>query len=117
MARGTITPYIYNHITGLDLSTATATTGVPADGHKVANRPGMFVDVKNTNGASTARVVTFVIPGGRDGQAIVPRTKSIAAGKTFRLGPWPSADYGSQLLIDVDHAELTIVAFAPDSLT
>lgn len=114
MARGTITPYVYNHIAGLDLSTATATTGVPADGHKVVNRPGMFVDVKNTNGASTARVVSFVIPGGKDGQTIVPRTKSIAAGKTFRLGPWPQDSYGSTLLIDVDNAELTIVAFVPE---
>lgn len=110
MARGAITPYVITRA-GLNQATATATTGVPADGHKVINRPGTFVEVKNTNGASTARTVTFVIVGGKDGQAIAPRTKSIAAGVTYKFGPFPSEMYGGHILIDVDHAELTIAAF------
>jgi hypothetical protein len=110
MARGAIVAHVVNR-TGLDRSTITETTGVPADGHYVTNDTGMWIEVRNSNAVATARTVSFNLSGGADGQSIVPKTKSIAAGKTFVMGPWPSNMYGGQLLIDVDHAELMIAAF------
>jgi hypothetical protein len=110
MARGAITAHVISR-TGLDRSTIVETTGVVADGHYVTNETGMWIEVRNSNVSATARTVSFRLSGGADGQSIVPKTKVIAAGKTFALGPWPSNMYGGQLLIDVDHAELMIAAF------
>jgi hypothetical protein len=71
----------------------------------------MWLEVRNSNGAATARTVTFLLAGAVDGQSVTPRTKELAAGETWMLGPWPANMYSGQLLIDVDHADLKIAAF------
>ncbi len=113
MARGAIPLNTFNR-DGLDLSTVTPVTGNATDNHYVVNRAGMQLHIKNTNGASTARTVTFHIPGGKDGQTIVPRTETLAAGKEYIFGPFPVEVYGGEINIDVSHAEVTLRAFIPD---
>lgn len=110
MARVAITPAPVTR-DGLDDSTVTETTGDATNHHSVINRGSMWVEVRNSNGAATARTVTYRLVGGADGQTIAPKTKSIAAGQTFRMGPWPIEAYGGTLLIDVEHADLKLRAF------
>ena len=86
------------------------TTGDPVNNHSVANSGKTKVHVHNTNGASTARTVTFRIYSTVDGQTVTSRTKAIPAGETHVFGPFPTADYGTTLLIDVDNAELKLRA-------
>jgi hypothetical protein len=86
------------------------TTGDPVNNHYVQNSGKTKVHVHNTNGASTARTVTIHVARTVDGQSVTSKTKSIPAGETDVFGPFPQDDYGTQLLIDVDNAELKLRA-------
>ena len=110
MPRTAITPVAISR-TAYDRSTISATTGDAVNGHSVANAGRMWLEVTNTNGASTARTLTVHLPGSFDGQTVTPRTYSIAAGATMSIGPWPPESYSGSLLLDVDNAELHIAAF------
>jgi hypothetical protein len=77
---------------------------VPNDGH-------VLLIVRNANGASTARTLT--IHRSRtldDGASVASRTVTVAAGATRVLGPFPPEDYGRDLLLDPDNAELKLIA-------
>lgn len=91
---------------GIDMGTPT--TGDATNNHVVTNDGKTGILVKNTG--ATARIVTFKLFKTVDGQAIAPRTKSVPAGVTYLFGPFPVDQYGSQLEIDVAHAELTLQA-------
>lgn len=110
MARGVITPTVVNRA-GINRTALVPTTGDATNGHTIPNRGMMWVEVENTNGAATARDVSFRLTGGVDGQSITPKTKTIAAGQTWLYGPFPAGYYGGNLLVDVAHADLTILAF------
>lgn len=97
--------------TGVDLSTITPTPLDVPNGNSIINTGNMWIEIKNTNAASTARTVTIALSGSYDGQSVTPKTQSIAAGKTWIKGPWPPGIYGGQLLINGDHLELTVMAF------
>lgn len=86
------------------------TTGVPADGHYVVNSGKTKLLVRNSNGASTARTVTFLFSRTVDGQGVEDLAVAIPAGETWVFGPFDRNDYGSQLNIDVDNAELMLRA-------
>ena len=78
---------------GLDV-TAPATAA--ALSQTFANNPGTFIVVKNGGGATI--VATIVTPqtvsdGSASPLSVADRTVSIAAGKTFLIGPFPSAQY------------------------
>lgn len=87
------------------------TDGDPTDGHTVVNNSKTFLLVRNSNASSTARTVTFVIPGSIDGQAVTARSVSIAAGASRYFGPFPTQYYPSSVDVDVDNAELKLSAF------
>lgn len=108
MARGVLT---LNQITRDGVTAGTEANGDVANGHQVQNDERVFIQVRNSNGASTARTVTFETPGTVDQQAVADRTSSIAAGVTKLFGPFPVSQYGDTLLIDVDNAELKLVAY------
>lgn len=107
MARGAI-PVTAISRTGVALPTET--TGDATNFHTVVNDGNTIILARNTNSGSTARTVTVHLNRTVDGQAVASRTYSVAAAATKALGPFPTGDYGSSLLVDVDHAELLLRA-------
>ena len=84
--------------------------GDPVNNHYVTNTGKTKLLIRNANGAATARTVTIRLFRTVDGQSITSKTKAIPAGETHIFGPYPVNDYGTQLLIDVDNAELKLRA-------
>lgn len=107
MARGQIVATVS---TRSGVALPAETNGDATNGHYVQNSGKTKVHVRNSNGSATARVVTFKLYRTVDGLGVTSRTKSIPAGETHVFGPFPKDDYGSQLLIDVDNAELKLRA-------
>lgn len=108
MARGNLPQ---TQLSRAGVAPAAEVTAVPADGHSTHNDGEVFLLVRNSNGASTARVVTVLLSRTVDGQAAASRTYSIAAAASRYIGPFPPNDYGTTLLIDVDNAELKLSAY------
>jgi hypothetical protein len=77
-----------------------------ANGNYVPNDGKTLVLARNANGASTARTVTITLVGTIDGFAPAARTISIPAGASKILGPYEVVNYGSQLQLSGDNAEL-----------
>lgn len=98
-------------ITRAGVAPATPTAGDATNGHTVANDGNVFILAKNTNGASTARTITFAFSKHVDGQTVSPVTHSLAAGASLYLGPFSTPDYGADLAITVSHAELVLSAY------
>lgn len=87
--------------------TLTATTGDPVNNHTVPNDGRTAVIVENT-GSTVARTVTFRIARKVDGFAVTPRTETVAVGERQLFGPFDVQEYGGQLQVDVDNAELKL---------
>lgn len=85
-------------------------TGDPVNNHVVSNNGRVVLLVRNS-GSTVARTLTLRLPGTTDGQSITPKTVSLAQSTSRYIGPFPTGDYGSQLQIDVDNAELKLLAF------
>ncbi|MBT2412620.1 hypothetical protein J7I94_18990 [Streptomyces sp. ISL-12] len=85
----------------------TSTAGDPVNNHYVDNDGRTGVIVENT-GTTVSRTVTFRISRTIDGQAVTPRTETLAVGERQLFGPFAVSEYGGKLLIDVDSAELEI---------
>lgn len=96
-------------ITRAGVADPTETNGDATNNHVIPNNGRMLLEVRNSGAVS--RTVTFRLPGVVDGQAVTPRAVSLAAGATRKFGPFPTGDYGSQLQVDVDNAELKLLAF------
>lgn len=107
MARGLV-PTVVSTRAGVALPTAAV--GNTVDGHYLQNSGKTKLLVANTNASATARTVTFRFFKTVDGSSVTARAESIPAGETQVFGPFPTEDYGTQLLIDVDNAELTLRA-------
>jgi len=85
--------------------------GDATNNHQVLNSDSKTVVVVRNSSSTTARTVTFRIPRLIDGQGVSPVTRSIPANATRAFGTFSADDYGTTLLIDVDHAELKLYAF------
>jgi hypothetical protein len=107
MARALISPVA---VTRAGVAPPAETTGDPVNFHYVPNDGATYLLVRNSNGASTARVLTVRVATLIDGQAVASRTYSIAAGASRYIGPFDVATYGTQLLLDPDNAELRMSA-------
>lgn len=107
MARGVVP---VTEITRTGVAEPAETNGDATNNHVIANDGNMWIEVRNSNGASTARTLTIHLTGARDGQAPAPKTYSIAAAATRRIGPFPVSLYGSAMQVDVDNAELKLLA-------
>lgn len=88
----------------------------PVDGdtvnnHQVENPHGdMWLEVDNAD-AGGAHNLTVRVDRTVDGQPVTARQYAIAASTTRRrLGPFPVADYGRLLLVDVDSTQIKIRA-------
>lgn len=100
-------------VNGADVSRAgvtlpTETNGDATNNHFILNDGNVIIVARNSNGASTARTLTIVLPGAVDGQAITPKAHSIAAGVSKVFGPYPTSTYGTTMSINVDNAELKL---------
>lgn len=84
--------------------------GDAVNGHYLQNSGKTKLLVRNSNGAATPRVVSFRFSKTVDGSTVTARAETVAAGDTQVFGPFPTDDYGTQLLIDVDNAELKLRA-------
>ncbi|MER7930497.1 hypothetical protein ABTY96_46565 [Streptomyces sp. NPDC096057] len=97
-------------ITRAGVAAGTEAAGDPTNNHVVPNNGKTILQVRNS-GSTVARTVTFRLPGVVDGQAVTPRAVSIPISSTRWFGPFPTGDYGSQLQVDVDNAELKLTAY------
>ena len=113
MARTALTPARVS-ITGLDVKTATnGTAGDTSNGNVVAGNDGttLVVIVANTSG-DTAYDVTFVTTAtvGNRGYAVGDEVIELAAGAVKAFGPFPLAEFGTSLQINVENAALKLQA-------
>lgn len=97
-------------ITRAGVAAPTEVNGDATNNHVVANNGRVVLLVRNS-GSTVARTVTLRLPGLTDGQAVTPRTVSIPISVSRYIGPFPTDAYGSSLQIDVDNAELKLLAF------
>lgn len=101
-------------ITGLDVKTATnGTAGDASNGNVVAGNNGLtlFVIVANTHGSTsyTATFVTTATVGNRS-YAVGDEAQTLIAGAVKAFGPFPLAEFGTSLQIDVENASLKFQA-------
>lgn len=91
----------------------TPVTGDATNNHYYNNSGKTLLVAKNTNGASTARTVTILVTGTVDGNPATKAPISIPAGQEWVLGPYDVSNYGSQVSVNVEHAEVTLRALEP----
>ncbi|MET9729708.1 hypothetical protein ABZZ79_03275 [Streptomyces sp. NPDC006458] len=96
-------------ITRAGVAAPAETNGDPVNNHVIPNNGRMLLLVRNS-GSTVARTVTLRLPGLHDGQSITPRTVSVPQSASRYIGPFPTDSYGSQLQVDVDNAELKLIA-------
>lgn len=98
------------NISRAGIAPGTEANGDPVNNHEVTNDGRVFLLVRNS-GSTTARTVTVRLPGTEDGQGITPRTTSIPVSSSRYFGPFPPAQYGDLMQVDVDNAELKLTAY------
>lgn len=101
-------------ISGLDVDVATnGTAGDVANGNVVNNNDGarVFVIVANTS-ADTEYDVTFVTTAtlGQQAYAVEDEVIAVPFGECNAYGPFPQAEFGTSLQIDVENAALKLKA-------
>lgn len=109
MARTVLTPV---QATRAGVASPTEANGDPANGHVVRNTGRTIITVRNAD-ASNPHSVTFVLPGTVYGQAVADQVVSIPASSSRDFGGFPVDGFGAQMAIDVDSAELKLVAREP----
>jgi len=82
-----------------------------ANGNYCRNNGKTWLEVTNTNGAAQSRVLTVHFNRKVAGQTVTPKTYTLAAGASRRIGPFDPANYGGLLNFNGDHAELTVAAY------
>lgn len=101
-------------ITGLDVKTASnGTTGDTVNGHVVATNDGANVIVIAANtSADTNYNLTFVTTAtlGNRSYAVADEVISLAFGAVKAFGPFPIAEFGTSLQIDVQNAAIKLQA-------
>ncbi|MGW6920836.1 hypothetical protein ACWGA9_06065 [Streptomyces sp. NPDC054950] len=87
----------------------TAQAGDVANGHALPNDGRVGLIVRNAS-TDTVHSVTIALSRTVDGQTVTPRVIALAFGQSRALGPFAPGDYGNDVHIDVDHADLTLLA-------
>lgn len=93
------------------IAPAAEVTGDTVNNHSMSNDGHAFLICRNSNGGSTAHILTIHLFGGVDGEPITSRAISVAAAATVYIGPFPTTEYGTSVLIDPAHAELKLSAY------
>lgn len=84
--------------------------GDSVNNHQMANTGREKLHVRNSGAG--ARTVTFKFAKTVRGQAVTDYIKSIPAGETWVFGPFDTENYGTTLLVNVEHAEVKLRAVA-----
>lgn len=89
----------------------TPTTGDATNGHVLQNDGATFFEFRN-NGA-TARTIDILIPSDFDSDLpITARSYTLTASAAdVKTGTFPIALYGPQLMVDVSHSDVRILAY------
>lgn len=85
------------------------TAGDTVNGHTTPNDGHVYVFCRNASGA-TPYDITFLTQQTVDGLAVADKVVSMAASQSRLFGPFPREAYGADLLIDVAHLDLKLVA-------
>lgn len=93
------------------INATTPVTGDAVNNHYYNNSGHTMLLVKNTGAG--ARTVTILVTGTVDGNPATKAPISIPAGQEWLIGPYDVNNYGSQVSVNVEHAELTLRAFEP----
>jgi hypothetical protein len=97
-------------ITRSGVAPPSATTGDTVNGHSIANDGSMYFSVANSLGVTGT--VTITVPRLIDGQSVASRVITIPANATeHRIGPFPTASYGTTLNFTVSATTLTLRAY------
>lgn len=85
--------------------------GDPVNHHSIDNAHGdVWLEVDNAD-AGGAHNLTVRFTRTVDGQAVTPVQHALAASTVRRrIGPFPVADYGRSLLVDVDSTQIKLRA-------
>lgn len=91
---------------------ATPTTGDATNGHVLPNDGATFFEFRN-NGA-TQRTIEILVPDNVDTDLLVTaRTYTLPASATdTKTGTFPVHIYGPQLMVDVSHSDVRILAYS-----
>lgn len=113
MAGRTPTSVISVSRTALTAFPQPSVAGDVANGNVSPNDGATLLAVFNADGAST-HVLTVQVVSGVDGLTAGPRsyTVPVSASGTQLAGPFPVAFYGSQLLWNVDNANLKVAPYS-----
>jgi hypothetical protein len=93
------------------IALAAEVAGDTTNHHYYNNSGKTLLIVRNANVAGMD--VTVDVTGTVDGQAATDRVVEVAAGATWVFGPYPVSDYGSQVNINVEHADIKLRAIEP----
>lgn len=86
-------------------------TGDTVNHHSVAGNDGnVFLTIRN-NGSTVTRTATAVFASTVDGQTTPGKPMPVPLSSTRHYGPFPVALYGTTLNVDVDNAELRLLAY------
>ncbi|MFF9043331.1 hypothetical protein [Streptomyces parvulus] len=96
-------------ITRAGVAPPTETNGDATNQHVISNN-GKVVLLARNAGSTVARTVTLRVRSTVDGQPVTPRTVSVPQSASRWIGPFPIDQYGTQLQVDVDNAELKLTA-------
>lgn len=103
MARGPIATFVSAR-NGTQLGTET--TGDVSNGHYLQNSGKTKFTARNS-GASPY-TVTIGFQRTVQGQSVTPIVKTVPAGETHVFGPYSTADFGSQVNVDVNNAAMML---------
>lgn len=98
------------NITRSGVADASETNGNATDNHSIANDGRVWFEARNAD-ASNPHTVTVLFTRTIDGQAVTSRAYALAATTKRRIGPWPPAEYGDTLQVNVDSSELKLAAY------
>lgn len=96
--------------TGTGIAVSAEVAGDATNNHSVANNGTVWLEARNAH-ATLPKNLTVRIPGTVDGQAVTSRVYAIPALTTRRVGPFPTHDYGTLLLVDVESVDLKLTAY------
>jgi len=97
-------------VSRLTVTALAAGVSDPANDHTVPNNGSTLILITNAGGAP--HNAQAVIEQTVDGETPTPVDYVIPATSTVPLGPYPRQIYGDNLLVNIDHADLSVRALS-----
>jgi archaellum component FlaG (FlaF/FlaG flagellin family) len=96
-------------VTRAGILPATEVAGDATNNHYVNNDGVTWLEIRNAGASS--RTFTSVVNVTVDGAVVTNPTVTLAASATKKVGPFPTAIYGSTFNFNVDHTDIKITAY------